>query len=103
MANKVSAKKMIRKIAKKTERNRSLRSRYRTFIKSVEQAVEAGNKELALQKFSLAESIMQKTISKGIFHIKRVSRKISRLSLKIKKMEGSFVLPSKKLAKLSKN
>lgn len=86
---------MIVKIAKRTARNRMIRSKYRTFIRHVRKAIESGDKSSALQRFYTAERVMQKTVSKGVFHWKKVARHISRLSARIKKMPGEFVLPKK--------
>jgi small subunit ribosomal protein S20 len=55
MANTQSAKKMVRKIAKRTEVNKARRSRMRSFIRSVEEAITAGNKSAAQEALKNAE------------------------------------------------
>lgn len=94
MANKKSSKLMIKKISKRTACNRMVRSRCRTFIKHVNQAIESGDKTFACKKLYMAEKVMQKTVNKGVFHWRTMARKISNLSAKIKAMPGEF-LPKK--------
>lgn len=92
MANKSSAKKMIRKIKVRTERNKMWRSRYKTYVREVEQAIESGDKSKAQVALRAAQPIMHRAASRGIWHIRKVSRKISRLSAKIKGMSGEFIV-----------
>ena len=86
MANTSSAKKMVRKIARRTEVNKTRRSRMRTFVKKVEQAIEAGNQTDAKTALVTAESEMMRAVGKGILHKKTGSRKVSRLSARVKAM-----------------
>lgn len=86
---------MIKKNEKRRLHNRMIRSRYRTCVKGVRVAIESGDKTLALRDLYAAESVMQKTVSKGVYHWKTAARHISRLSARIKKMPGEFVLPNK--------
>ena len=76
MANTKSAKKMIRKIAAKTEINRNRRNRVRTFIKSVESLITDNKKEEARQALRVAEGEMSRAVSKGVFHKNTCARKI---------------------------
>ncbi|WDI30003.1 30S ribosomal protein S20 [Hyphococcus flavus] len=84
MANTTSAKKMVRKIARRTAVNKSRRSRVRSFLRKVEEAIASGDKSAAETAFKAAQPEMHRAVTKGIFHQKTVSRKLSRLSSRIK-------------------
>jgi small subunit ribosomal protein S20 len=84
MANTVSAKKMTRKIAKRTAVNRSRRSRVRTFIRKVEEAIASGNQSEATAALRAAEPEIMRAAQKGIVHKNMASRKVSRLAHRIK-------------------
>ena len=84
MANTVSAKKMTRKIAKRTAINRSRRSRMRTFVRKVEEAIAAGNQAEAAEALRAAEPELMRAAQKGIVHKNNASRKVSRLASRIK-------------------
>lgn len=83
MANHKSAEKRIRQTETRTEINRARVSRIRTFVKKVELALEAGDKAAAADAFKLAQPEMMRGVSKGVLHRNTVSRKLSRLSLRI--------------------
>ena len=84
MANTVSAKKMTRKIAKRTAINRNRRSRMRTFIRKVEEAIASGNQNDAVAALRAAEPEIMRAAQKGIVHKNMASRKVSRLASRIK-------------------
>ena len=84
MANTPQSKKRMRQIGKRTEVNKSRRSRIRTFIKLVEDGVSKGDKKKAKDLFSMAEPEIQRGVTKGIIKKNTASRKISKLSAKIK-------------------
>jgi small subunit ribosomal protein S20 len=84
MANTPSAKKAARKIERRTAVNRSRRSRMRTFVKKVEEAIKAGDKTAATEAFKAAEPVLVRAAQKGIVHRNTASRKVSRLSQAIK-------------------
>jgi small subunit ribosomal protein S20 len=88
MANTVSAKKMTRKIAKRTAINKSRRSRMRTFVRKVEEAIEAGNQTEAAAALRAAEPEMMRAAQKGIVHKNTASRKVSRLTSRIKALSA---------------
>ena len=88
MANTSSAKKMVRKIAARTEVNKSRRSRVRTFIRKVEEAIDAGDAAKAQEALKAAQPEMHRAVSKGIFHKNTVSRKLSRLSGRVKALSA---------------
>nr|WP_321985516.1 30S ribosomal protein S20 [uncultured Lichenicoccus sp.] len=84
MANTASARKRIRQTAVRTARNVARRSRVRTFVKKVETAIASGDKEQAVSALRAAQPEMQRAVGKGVAHANTVSRKISRLSARIK-------------------
>jgi small subunit ribosomal protein S20 len=84
MANHPSAEKRIRQTARRTEVNRARVSRIRTFVKKVETAIAAGDKNAAKEAFAEAAPAMQSGVGKGVVHHRTVSRKLSRLSARIK-------------------
>lgn len=84
MAQHKSAKKRIRQTEARTEVNRARRSRVRTFVKKVESAITAGNKEEAANALKAAQPEMMRAVSKGVFKKETVSRKMSRLSARVK-------------------
>ena len=87
MANTKSAKGKVREISKKTDINKSVRNRYRTYIKKVELNIVKGDKVSASQALRMAESEMMSAVSKKIVHKNTASRKISRLSSQIKSLK----------------
>ena len=88
MANTKSAKKAIRKIARKTAINKNRCSRMRTFIRQVEEAISAGDQAVAQQALVAAQPEIMRSAQKGILHKNSASRKISRLSARIKALSA---------------
>lgn len=84
MANTSSAKKRVRRDARKTETNISRRSRIRTFVKRVEAAIEGGDKEAANAALKAAQPELMRGVTRGVVSKNTASRKISRLSRRIK-------------------
>ena len=84
MANTRSAKKMTRKIAHRTEVNTSRRSRMRTFIRKVEEAISNGDAAAARNAFQAAQPEIMRAAAKGVLHKNTASRKVSRLSQRVK-------------------
>jgi len=89
MANTASARKRIRQIERRTERNKARVSRMRTFIKKVEAAVASGNKDAATAALREAQPEMQRAAGKGVVHKNTVARKMSRLSARVKALTGA--------------
>ena len=87
MANTKSAKGKLREISKKTDINKSVRNRYRTYIKKVELSIVKGDKAKAREALKQAESEMMSAVSKKIVHKNTASRKISRLFSQIKSIK----------------
>ena len=84
MANTPSAKKRVRQLSRKTDVNKARRSRIKTFIKKVEDSIVSGNGSDALSALKIAQPEIQRGVTKGIFHKNTASRKISRLSKRVK-------------------
>lgn len=86
MAHHRSAKKRIRQTEKRTAVNRSRMSRIKTFVRKVEDALAKGDPSLAQAAFREAEPELRRGITKGVLHINTASRKISRLSRRVKSL-----------------
>ena len=80
MANIKSAKKRILVAQVRTERNKSIRSEVKTYIKRVEAAVASGDKAKAESELKEAIAVIESAGSKGVYHDNNVSRKVSRIS-----------------------
>ncbi len=80
MANIKSAKKRVIVTATKTERNKAIKSRVKTYVKKVYAAIESGDKAAAKEAFRAAEVELSKAASKGVCHKNTSSRKIGRLA-----------------------
>ena len=89
MANTASARKRIRQTAVRTERNQARKSRMRTFIKKVEQAIAGGDKTAAAAALREAQPEMPRAADTGVIHDNTVGRKISRLSARIKALASA--------------
>lgn len=84
MANTSSAKKAARKMIRRTEINKARKSRLKSDIRSVEEAIASGDKGKAEAALKAAQPLLMRTAQKGIVHKKTASRKISRLSKRVK-------------------
>ena len=84
MGNTSSAKKNVRKMARKTELNRARRSQVRTFLRRVEDAITAGDKPAANDALKQAEPAMIRAVNRGVFHKNTAARKTSRLNKRVK-------------------
>ena len=84
MANTPSAKKRIRNTLRKTDINKSRRPRIKTFVRKVEDALESKDAKAAMESLKVAQPEIMRGVTKGIFHKNTASRKISRLSSRIK-------------------
>jgi len=85
MANHVSSKKRIRRNSRMEVVNKVRKNRVRSFIKKVEAAIEQSDKTKAQEALILAQPEMHRSVTKGIFKKNTISRKLSRLSARIKK------------------
>ena len=87
MANIKSAKKRVQVAERNAARNKSVKSRVKTYVKKVDAAIEAGDKAAAQAALHDATVELAKAASKGVMHKNTVSRKISRLTLAVNKMD----------------
>ena len=83
MANTTSAKKATRKLARRTAVKKSRRSRVRSYIRKVEEAIAGGDKEAARSALRDAQPELMRAASKGVLHANTASRKISRLARRV--------------------
>lgn len=86
MANTSSAKKAIRKIARRTNVNGVRRARVRTFWRKVEEALRAGDPQLAKAAFQAAEREMMRAVTKGVVPKNTGARKVSRMAHRVRKL-----------------
>jgi small subunit ribosomal protein S20 len=86
MANTSSAAKAARKIARRTEINQARRSRLRNFVRKVEEAIAAGDRNKALGALKEAEPVIMRSAQKGVVHRNAASRKVSRLTQRVAKL-----------------
>ena len=84
MANSPQAKKRARQIERRTAVNKTRKSRIRTFLRKVEEAIESGDKGAAVAALRAAQPELMRGVTKGIFHKNTASRKVSRLSARVK-------------------
>ena len=86
MANTTQSKKRARQNEKRSAVNKSRRSRIRTFLRKVEEAISNGDRSAASSALIAAQPELMRGVSKGIFHKNTAARKMSRLSARIKKI-----------------
>ena len=84
MANSPQAKKRARQIERRTAVNKIRKSRIRTFLRKVEEAIESGDKNAAVAALRSAQPELMRGVTKGIFHKNTASRKVSRLASRVK-------------------
>lgn len=88
MANIKSAIKRARQNVKLRQHNASARSMFRTYIKNVLKAVEAGDLEIARAAYAKAQPVIDKAASKGLIHKNKAARIKSRLVARVKGMSA---------------
>ncbi|MDA9209164.1 30S ribosomal protein S20 [bacterium] len=84
MANSPQAKKRARQIERRTAVNKARKSRIRTFLRAVEEAIASGDKAAATAALCAAQPELMRGVTKGIFHKNTASRKVSRLASRVK-------------------
>ena len=84
MANSAQSKKRARQNEKRNDINTARRSRIRTFIRKVEEAIASGDKAAATAALQAAQPELMRGVTKGVFHKNTASRKISRLAARVK-------------------
>lgn len=88
MANTVSAKKAVRKIETRTEVNKNRRTKMRSYVRVVEEAIEAGDQKAASEALKEAQPLINRVAQQGIIHKNAAARKISRLSKRVKALSA---------------
>lgn len=88
MANTASAKKAVRKIAARTAVNKSNRTRMRTYVRKVEEAIASGDAGAATDAFKTAQPEIMKAVTRGILKKNTASRKVSRLARRVKALQA---------------
>ena len=88
MANTRSAKKSVRKIERRTMVNKSRRTRMRTYVRYVEDAILAGDQKAAREALIKAQPEIMKAAQQRVLHKSTASRRVSRLSARIKAMSA---------------
>lgn len=88
MANHKSALKSNRQAVKRTEMNKARMSKIRTYLRYVEEAITSGNKKDAQERFREMQSELMRGVRRNLFHMNTASRKLSRISTRIKSLQG---------------
>ena len=84
MANTPQSKKRARQIERQTAVNKARRSRIRTFLRKVEEAIATSDAAVAREALQNAQPELMRGVTKGVVHKNTASRKISRLSARVK-------------------
>ena len=88
MANSPQAKKRVRQTTRRTAVNKARRSRIRTYVRKVEEAIAAGDQGAAREALKAAQPEIMRGATKGVLHKNTASRKVSRLNHRIKAMSA---------------
>ncbi|GGL54713.1 30S ribosomal protein S20 [Wenxinia marina] len=86
MANSPQSQKRARQAERRTAVNKARRSRIRTYLRKVEEAIASGDKDAAAAALKAAQPELMRGVTKGVFHKNTASRKISRLSSRVKSL-----------------
>lgn len=86
MANTPQSKKRARQNERRLEINKARRSRIRTQLRKVEEAIASGDKDAAQNALRIAQPELMRGVTKGVFHKNTASRKMSRLSARVKSL-----------------
>lgn len=84
MANTLQSQKRARQAKRRTDINKARRSRIRTFLRKVEEAIATGNADAASAALKAAQPELMRGVTKGVVHKNTAARKMSRLSARIK-------------------
>lgn len=84
MANTPQSEKRARQSEKRFAVNKARRSRIRTFLRKVEEALAAGDADVAREALRAAQPELARGVSKGVLHKNTAARKMSRLSSRLK-------------------
>ncbi|MEX0971466.1 MAG: 30S ribosomal protein S20 [Paracoccaceae bacterium] len=88
MANSPQSKKRARTAERRTAINKSRRSRIKTYIRRVEEAITSGDQSKAQEALKSAQPEIMRGVTKGVLHMNTASRKVSRLSSRINAMSA---------------
>lgn len=88
MANTASSKKRARQTERRTDVNKARRSRIRTYLRKVEEAIASGSQEAAAAALKSAQPELMRGVSKGVIHKNTAARKISRLAARVKSLNA---------------
>ena len=86
MANTPQSEKRARQNERRQDVNKARRSRIRTFLRKVEEAIASGDKDQAAAALKAAQPELARGITKGVLHKNTVARKMSRLSARVKSL-----------------
>lgn len=84
MANTASSKKRVRQTERRTDVNKARRSRIRTYLRKVEEAIASGDQKAAANALKDAQPELMRGVAKGVLHKNTAARKMSRLSSRVK-------------------
>ena len=84
MANSPQSKKRARQNLRRLDVNKARRSRIRTFIRKVEEAIASGDKDAATTALKQAQPELMRGVTKGVYHKNTAARKMSRLAARVK-------------------
>lgn len=88
MANTPQSKKRARQVLRRTDVNKARRSRIRTYLRKVEEAIASGNADAARDALKSAQPELMRGVTKGVYHKNTAARKISRLSSRVKALSA---------------
>ena len=86
MANSPQSKKRARQNEARFAVNKARRSRIRTYLRKVEEAIASGDKEVAAAALRAAQPELMRGVTKGVFHKNTAARKMSRLASRVKSL-----------------
>lgn len=89
MANTLQSQKRARQAQRRTDINKARRSRIRTFLRKVEEAIATGNADAASAALKAAQPELMRGVTKGVVHKNTAARKMSRLSARIKALSAA--------------
>lgn len=88
MANTPQSEKRARQTERRTAVNKARRSRIRTFLRKVEEAIAGGDSKVAAEALQAAQPELMRGVSKGVVHKNTAARKISRLAARVKALSA---------------
>ena len=89
MANTPQSQKRARQTLRRTDVNKARRSRIRTFLRKVEEAIASGNAEVAREALRAAQPELMRGVTRGVVHKNTAARKISRLAARVKALSAA--------------